>query len=603
MPDIILYGAGKNAHRNFPQWYKNGLRPICFADAEIGKQHMFFTQIPPINKRYEVLSLVEAIKKYPNYLLYLTQSKSNLLRVTAYLIEFGIPIKRLRYCREFQIYAYHALLELHFMRLKLKGLCMLKNLLWKIRNRWHKDLYIQSDEMQRAMLHEIRSISSIAKQHASTEPIGDSSIIFYGAGRNAYRNFPQWYKLGLRPVCFADAEIGKHHTFFALQNPISVNYEILPLFDTIKKYPNYLLYLTQSKSNLSRITTYLFELGIPAERIRYCEGFQEPAFCGLLEQHFIHVESYPPNKSLYTHCPTNNVRRVNFVSNGNFESDYKHLLEYTSGLKSLLKKGYYTRCGDCARKEHGEYTKPLKYEFELASGIKGCDICNFNCIYCGYSAIGAVSNSKGDNTSAEPDGRYDLREMLNHIESNYNSNEVGLTFGAGEISVAECKDDLLEIWNRNNWTGYIASNASYFLPGIASLLEKKLIVLCTSLDSGTSETFAKIKNVDAFKSVTDNLRRYAETGGDIWVKYVVVEGVNDNEKEMDNFISLVSELYKKNNKVIAVLSRDFRVNHHHITPQEVKAFKYMREKSIELDCKSELKIETFTSAEINEIMQ
>ena len=40
------------------------------------------------------------------------------------------------------------------------------------------------------------------------------SIIFYGAGQNAREKIEYWLSLGLNPVCFADADINKQHTYF-----------------------------------------------------------------------------------------------------------------------------------------------------------------------------------------------------------------------------------------------------------------------------------------------------------------------------------------------------------------------------------------------------
>jgi len=428
-------------------------------------------------------------------------------------------------------------------------------------------------------------------------------IVFYGAGENAYKNFAMWYEGGLKPVCFVDAEIGKQGAFFEVRHPVDVKLEILSLFEAIEKYPDCLLYLTQHKMHLPKITTYLLELGIPYSRIRYCDGFQEPSYCTLLDQNFIHIESYPPNSSLFTHCTSNNALRVNFSSTGGFENDYKKLFEYTTELKAMLKAGYYTRCGDCARKRGIEYIGDIKYSFEIASGIQGCDVCNFKCVFCGFSDVGAVVRPNTDIKEAASDGRYDFKKILHHIETHYNPCDVFFTFGAGEISISELKNDLLETWNRTKWRGYIATNASYFLPELALLLEQKSIIVCTSLDSGTSATFMKIKQVDAFHDVVNNLKKYSETGGHLWVKYILLESVNDSMYEMDAFLDLVFELYRNNPNVMIVLSRDFRVNHADSSPHEVSSFRYMYKSAEARGVKCHLKTDTFTHSDINIILE
>ena len=41
-----------------------------------------------------------------------------------------------------------------------------------------------------------------------------ASVIFYGAGRNACEKFGTWVNQGLKPACFVDADVKKHHTEF-----------------------------------------------------------------------------------------------------------------------------------------------------------------------------------------------------------------------------------------------------------------------------------------------------------------------------------------------------------------------------------------------------
>lgn len=84
MASMIFYGVGRNASDNIDRWKKAGYEPVCFVDKNIQKQHTIFEGV-------EVLSLVEAITKYPDYEIYCTQHAYNLGRVRQYLLEFGIP--------------------------------------------------------------------------------------------------------------------------------------------------------------------------------------------------------------------------------------------------------------------------------------------------------------------------------------------------------------------------------------------------------------------------------------------------------------------------------------------------------------------------------
>lgn len=92
-----------------------------------------------------------------------------------------------------------------------------------------------------------------------------ASIIFYGAGQNAREKIEYWIEQGLEPVCFVDGDIKKQHTYFD-------KWEILPLFEALTRYPDYILYCTQIASSLGEVRNYLVKLGIPEERIKACEA-------------------------------------------------------------------------------------------------------------------------------------------------------------------------------------------------------------------------------------------------------------------------------------------------------------------------------------------
>lgn len=92
MATTIFYGAGLNAYRNYDKWHNKGLRPVCFVDKSIEKQHTYFDD----ERKIEIISLEEAIHKYPDYILYMTQQPSALYNIRNYLIGEGIPEERIK---------------------------------------------------------------------------------------------------------------------------------------------------------------------------------------------------------------------------------------------------------------------------------------------------------------------------------------------------------------------------------------------------------------------------------------------------------------------------------------------------------------------------
>ena len=90
MNPIIFYGAGKFAKENIKTWEKNGIIPMCFADGDISKHGKTCGGI-------SVLSLTEALTKWPLADIYVTVGVDALGKVTQYLLGLGIPETRIKY--------------------------------------------------------------------------------------------------------------------------------------------------------------------------------------------------------------------------------------------------------------------------------------------------------------------------------------------------------------------------------------------------------------------------------------------------------------------------------------------------------------------------
>jgi len=91
MKKVIFYGAGKYAGENLSRWAKNGLVPVCFADADKNKHGQLFRGV-------KIHPLDYAVSQYPDYEIYLTVGVDLLGKVTDYLMnERCIPRERISY--------------------------------------------------------------------------------------------------------------------------------------------------------------------------------------------------------------------------------------------------------------------------------------------------------------------------------------------------------------------------------------------------------------------------------------------------------------------------------------------------------------------------
>jgi len=117
----------------------------------------------------------------------------------------------------------------------------------------------------------------------------------------------------------------------------------------------------------------------------------------------------------------------------------------------------------------------------------------------------------------------------------------------GEITISPEFEELLSILlDYVNSRIEIISSGIKYCKSIEDGFSKDKLSMLISLDSGTKETYKKIKNVDCFDSVVSNIKRYIDVSDNakqfITLKYIIVDGVNDNINEISEFFNIVSIL-------------------------------------------------------------
>ena len=126
----------------------------------------------------------------------------------------------------------------------------------------------------------------------------------------------------------------------------------------------------------------------------------------------------------------------------------------------------------------------------------------------------------------------------------------------GEITVHPYKKELFDLV-RGEWATFF-TNAFIFDAGIAKELhDNPAAHINLSIDSGTPETWHKVKGVDNFYHVLDNLAAYrkaSQRAGQITLKYIVCPGINDSEEDFLAFVDIVKFLDVQS----VILSRDLR---------------------------------------------
>ncbi|GEM_PF-1054622 len=170
-------------------------------------------------------------------------------------------------------------------------------------------------------------------------------------------------------------------------------------------------------------------------------------------------------------------------------------------------------------------------------------LCNLTCKYC--YIFGYTERERKEN--AKP--LYDVLDAVSQLATKDKfKKEIVLVWAGGEPTLYKEFDDIYRLLEDNNITpsSFIYSNCTIFSQSIAKGLEKGNILLDCSIDSGNAETYKKIKQVNAFDKVKDNLKKYLSINSqNVLVKYIIIEE-NSSPKEVDDFIKMCVDIGAKN---------------------------------------------------------
>ena len=167
--------------------------------------------------------------------------------------------------------------------------------------------------------------------------------------------------------------------------------------------------------------------------------------------------------------------------------------------------------------------------------------CQCKCFYCGDKERG---NLNFTDTPEVKKGYEHTFGMLEYAKENgLIAPNAAYQIATGEISIHPYKDKILEF--TKNQATIFHTNCFIFDEQIAqNLAANPRSHINFSIDSGTAKTWHKVKGVNNFSKVIENLDRYHKYSarkGQIVLKYIIFPGINDEDED---FI-LVIELMKR----------------------------------------------------------
>ena len=155
-------------------------------------------------------------------------------------------------------------------------------------------------------------------------------------------------------------------------------------------------------------------------------------------------------------------------------------------------------------------------------------VCNLRCTYCSEIYYGGKRS------------KYDVTEFVKKLSSeNSLKNCKQVVWGGGEPTLDKTFEEIVVgIQNSANPKIYhrVFTNSVRYHDAIFKFLKSGLIKIVTSIDSGTPETFKKVRGRDKFPDVFSNLKKYSSAGSNrITIKYIFTEE-NMNFAELDKFV-------------------------------------------------------------------
>jgi len=149
--------------------------------------------------------------------------------------------------------------------------------------------------------------------------------------------------------------------------------------------------------------------------------------------------------------------------------------------------------------------------------------CNLNCIYCG-----GLMNS--------PDYIYSILHIIKQMkEEGFIHPNCFFSWGGGEPTLYKEFEDVVSFLMENKYLQLINSSGLKYSPLILKGLEEGALQLQISVDSGTQETFAKVKGLDGYEKVWGNIKKYCEHPKNVTIKYIIF-ALNSKKEEINDFI-------------------------------------------------------------------
>ncbi len=226
-------------------------------------------------------------------------------------------------------------------------------------------------------------------------------------------------------------------------------------------------------------------------------------------------------------CKTNYWEKLVLINNFDGKHfDLENFFNIKKQLREQQKQGNtISQCKGCIYLKKKEWDNK---DYISAININNWIKCNADCIYCDKKFY---KNKK----------EYKIYPLIKNLMQNKQLRpEYDITIAGGEPTISKDFDNIMKLFLKHRVSPIrVLTNGIKYNKYIEKGLKNELINIVVSPDSGTRETYKRIKKVDKFNQVWKNLKKYVSMPKDktlVKTKYIIIPSINDTQKEFYEFI-------------------------------------------------------------------
>ena len=386
------------------------------------------------------------------------------------------------------------------------------------------------------------------------------NLILYGAGGNMFRTLDFLASVGITPVCVCDGNKDKWHTVITYSNyyrggmathnngedPTQIELIILPFSEAIILYPDYYIYISTDFYIKCEITEQLIQSGMldDVNRIINYEEYVR----GCYWMSFMEMNLRWKTRDIESRICCSINRDVIKLASNNDEVADEFVSESISSFflrrERVMSGSVLEECKNCINLVFIRKTRKI-----TRINLCGHGVCQFKCAYCDpYYNIHDVENTY--KAFAKYYNELKAQSLL--------SNDFAFSIALGEITVNPLENKILDFVIENTRetpnASQVISNCGVYSEKVAMILRNGGI-LTVSVDAGTRDSFKKIRGVDFYEQVLENIKKYI-SDGEVWIKYIFMrDGYNSSIEDIDGFMDFIA----LNRPALVMVSYDFNV--------------------------------------------